>query len=74
MKRFKAILLVADPERKDGAALERAVTLAENNQARLSVIDVLEMAPADIQIPIKGLSPETLQDKLVEARRGSWKG
>ena len=45
MKRFKNILLVVDPELKDDTVLEWAVALAENNQARLTVISVIEGIP-----------------------------
>ncbi len=41
MKRFNNILCVAAPGERDEATLERAVSLAENNQARLTVADVI---------------------------------
>lgn len=40
MKRFNNILCTVDPGKKCKPALERAVTLAENNQAKLTVIAV----------------------------------
>lgn len=42
MKRIKAILCVVESDMADEHALERAVILAENNQASLTVIDVVE--------------------------------
>ncbi len=42
MKRFQNILCVIDPNTQCGNALEQAVLLAEQNQAKLSVIYVLE--------------------------------
>jgi nucleotide-binding universal stress UspA family protein len=42
MKRFKNILCAIDPETVDSAALQRAVTLAENNQASLTLVTVTE--------------------------------
>ena len=42
MKRFKNILCAIDPATADSAALERAVTLAENNQASLTLVTVAE--------------------------------
>lgn len=42
MKRFKNILFVADGVREPSGALERAVELAENNEARLTLTDVVE--------------------------------
>jgi universal stress protein E len=41
MKRFKNILLVNDPEVDQASAIKRAVSLAKNNQAKLSVINVI---------------------------------
>ena len=45
MKRFKNILFVADSELEGGDVFERVVTLAENNQARLTVVSILEGLP-----------------------------
>lgn len=42
MNRFKNILFVADGTAQSSPALERAVTLAENNHAKLTVVDVIE--------------------------------
>ena len=42
MKRFKNILYVAQNVEACKPTLERAVTLAENNQARLTVVDVVD--------------------------------
>jgi len=42
MKRFKNILCVIDPDKTPSTALERAVTLAENNQAKLTLVAVTE--------------------------------
>jgi len=46
MKRFKNILCVVETEKACKPALERAVALAENNQASLTVIDVIERVTA----------------------------
>jgi len=42
MQRFKNILLVAGGEGWRKAALTRAATLAKNNRAHLTVVDVVE--------------------------------
>lgn len=42
MKRFRNILYFADGALEAGPALERAVALAESNNARLTVMDVIE--------------------------------
>lgn len=43
MKRFKNILLVADVENWQEAALQRAISLAEHNQADLTIIHALNL-------------------------------
>lgn len=45
MKRFKNILFVSGPEGAREKAFERAVELAEDNDAELTVIDVVEGVP-----------------------------
>ena len=51
MKRFKDILFVVETGETCEPALERAVTLAESNQARLTVVVVVERINADIEMP-----------------------
>lgn len=51
MKRFKDILCIVEPENKCKLALERAVTLAENNQANLTVITVASPVNIGINMP-----------------------
>lgn len=67
MRRFKNILFVADSELKDGAAFERAVSLAENNQASLTVVDVAERVTAGIGMPDGGPISAALQAATVSA-------
>ena len=50
MKRFKNILFVADGAIEPGPALQRAVALARTNDARLSVIDVVEEQESSVEI------------------------
>lgn len=59
MKHFSHILCVASPDASGRPTLERAVSLAENNQARLSVVDVVQRTT---------LEPRALQDgeRLIE--------
>ena len=45
MQRFKNILLVLDPEVESIATLNKAVSLAESNSARLTLISVVERHP-----------------------------
>ena len=50
MNRFKNILCIVDSELKDNVALEHAVKLAENNQATLTVVEVLEKLSLDLKL------------------------
>ncbi len=50
MKRFKNILCVVNTEKESTPLLERAITLAENNQASLSVVDVSERGATGIEM------------------------
>jgi len=51
MKRFKDILCVAETGKASKSALKRAVTLAENNQASLTVVEVVPRVTAGIGMP-----------------------
>ena len=51
MKRFKDILCVVEAGEACKPALECAVTLAENNLANLTVVDVVESVGAGIEMP-----------------------
>lgn len=65
MKRFRDILCVITPSVDCKPALERAVTLAENNQARLTVVDVAERVRAGIGMPVGGPIATDLQAAIV---------
>jgi universal stress protein E len=67
MQRFKAILCVVDDVKADMHVLERAVTLAGNNQASLTVVDVVERVTAGIGMPEGGPISADLQAALVSA-------
>jgi len=69
MKRFKNILFVADSELKGGDAFERAVTLAENNQAQLTVVSILEEFPTEGSEEIQGVSMAELRDAIMDKRQ-----
>ncbi|ALP51683.1 hypothetical protein Tel_00190 [Candidatus Tenderia electrophaga] len=70
MKRFNNILFVSEePLDHNPAAFERAVALAEQHQARLSVVDVVPESPARLQSIADELSPAMLMDALREERR-----
>jgi len=68
MKRFNNILCVVTPGAGRKPALESAATLAENNQASLTVIDVVERVPVGIIMPGGGPVSVDLQAAIVSAR------
>lgn len=59
MKRFKKILVVYDGEIDNRVLFERAVELAQRNQAALMVVEVIEEAPCE---PPKPGRPEPVND------------
>jgi nucleotide-binding universal stress UspA family protein len=67
MKRFKDILCVVDTEKVGKSALERAVSLAENNQANLTVIVVAPVVIAGIGMPEGGPISAELQAATVNS-------
>lgn len=69
MKRFKDILCVVETGEACESALERAVALAENNQASLTVVDVVERIPTGIEMPEGGPFAADLQTAMVSTHR-----
>lgn len=67
MKRFKDIVCVVETGITCKPALERAVTLAENNQARLTVVEVIPRITAGIGMPDGGPISADLQAAMVSA-------
>lgn len=61
IKPFEDILCVFNPSPASQRALERAVTLTENNQAKLTVIDVIRRITADVKMPDDGPISSDLQ-------------
>ena len=69
MKQFKNILYVSEASVAQGPAMARAVSLAENNQADLTVIDVVPVITAGIGMPPGGPISTELQSAMVGKRR-----
>lgn len=67
MKRFKDILCLVESAQISKAAMERAVTLAQNNQARLTAAAIAPRVTTGIQMPPGGPSSAALQAKMVNA-------
>lgn len=68
MKRFKDILCVIEPDLTCIPVLEPAITLAENNQASLTVISVVPRVTAGIGMPEGGPISADLQAAAVNRR------
>ncbi|MDA3868643.1 MAG: universal stress protein, partial [Gammaproteobacteria bacterium] len=69
MKRFRKILYVAEPSVAQEAAITRAVTLAANNLAELTVIDVIPPEAADIGLPHGGQVSSDFQAAIEDRHR-----
>lgn len=65
MERFKDILCVIEQGEASKPALERAIMLAENNQANLTVIDVIQRITTGIGMPDGGPISAALQNAMV---------
>jgi len=69
MQRFKDIICVVAPGLEGEDALEHAVGLAGNNQARLTVVEVIDEIPPNTKLLDRILSPDDLQARMVEECR-----
>ncbi len=69
MQRFNNILFIVTHDADMEVALDRAVTLAENNQARLTVIDVIEEIPESTIWQHNELSSKDLQALYIEGHQ-----
>ncbi len=69
MKRFKNILLVCHFDAKQHMAVERAVSLARQNEARLTVFSVIRELPAEVHMATTGLLSRELLDLVVNDYR-----
>jgi nucleotide-binding universal stress UspA family protein len=69
MKRFKNILLVCNFDAKQHMAVERAVSLARQNEARLTVFTVLKELPADARMAITSMPPQELLELVINDRQ-----
>lgn len=69
MNRFKNILYVFQPSATQNTAIARAVALAQNNQADLTIMEVIPWTPAGIGLPPGGPISADLQAEMVNQRR-----
>jgi nucleotide-binding universal stress UspA family protein len=69
MKRFKNILLVCNFDAKQHMSVERAVSLAKQNEARLTVFSVVKELPADVRMTITSMLPQELLELVIHDRQ-----
>ena len=69
MKRFKNLLLVCDFDTDQSIAVERAVSLAQQNRAKLTVISVVKDIPADMGMVITAVTPQELFQQIINDRQ-----
>lgn len=69
MKRFKNILYVSEQSVAEDTAIARAVSLAQNNQARLTIIDVIPELSAGFEMPPGGPVSADLTAAMIAERR-----
>lgn len=69
MKRFRNILCVVEPSVAQEAGLARAVSLAENSQATLTLIDVIPEEMLDPSPAPRGPSPVAFRESVMAERR-----
>ncbi len=62
MKRFKSIVLVSCKELPDETVLERAVSLAQGDEAALTVVEVVDSLPSDTRQVLAIMGPLLLED------------
>jgi len=65
MQRFKNILCVVNTDRNDTSAFEHAVKLAANNQAQLTVVEVIDEISPNLKLFRHTLSSEDFQAMMV---------
>lgn len=66
MKRFKNILVVIDGATPNEAVVERAVILAQENRARLTVVDTVAELPRQVVKPVTPEPPAEAEEPLID--------
>jgi nucleotide-binding universal stress UspA family protein len=69
MQPFKNILCVICPGPDGSGIVARALTLAENSQARLTVVEVIDEIPPDTELTERALSAVDLQAEIIAVHR-----
>ena len=66
MKRFKNILLVCIFDARPHIAVDRAVSLAKNNEAQLTVFTVVKERSVDARMVFTHISLEELHSRVID--------
>lgn len=69
MRKLKNILFVVTPKISSEIAFQRALTHADNNQAHLTVIKVVDQIHGSIRFPSRKASLLSLQEELIAASK-----
>lgn len=69
MKHFRNILCVVEPVGVNASAMERAITLSENNQAKLTVVSVIERVNAGIGLVDGAPVSAELQNHMIQVQQ-----
>ncbi len=69
MQSFRNILFVANPDAFRDSAFNRACELARNNQAKLTLLEVVEKIPHNIDFSEFEITLEEIEHRLISERR-----
>jgi len=69
MKRFKNILCVVNSDAESKVALERAVSLAASNQARLKFVEIIDKSSLDLKLIDYIYSSKNIQEEIIALRQ-----
>ena len=69
MQRFKNILLICNFDTKQHMAVDRAVSLAGQNKARLTVFTVVKELPVNTWMAITAIPPQELLELVIKDRQ-----
>ena len=69
MKRFSNILYVKEPEIDNSRALAQAVVVANNNQAALTLVEVVDSVPSLKRVAAPVMPPEKIDEFLLADKR-----
>lgn len=69
MKRFENILFLSNPKVKQNAAIQRAVSLAKQNDARVTVLSVIKPPRDTLHVLLPGIDLEVVQSQIVSEQQ-----